>query len=328
MPNGPGVASGSPSPSIQVSPTSLASASPLSALATCSLSGAPDARMAASAAYDPSAAHVVLFGGDRTINGGNLSTAETWIWNGAMWTLYAGDGPSARAYAAMDYDAAHREIVLYGGQHDVAGSSPISSFDTWVWDGSKWLNSTPALTPKLRQPAGAFDVARSAFVVFGIGASGPETWLWNGSQWAMTNPAHTPSARTGEHMAFVTTSKQVLLFGGYASGLGYLSDTWIWDGVDWHEPTLSDAPSGRVSPTLVSGPQVVLFGGGGGRGPLGDDWSWDGSQWTRVASQHFPSAREAAAGASDGQSVLIVGGDSGAVLSDEWRWDGSDWTQC
>src|SRR5438445_589055 len=98
-------------------------------------------------------------------------------------------------------------------------------------------------------------------------AYGPETWLWNGSQWAMTSPAHSPSARTGERMAFVTTSKQVLLFGGYASGLGYLNDTWIWDGVDWHKPTVSDAPSGRVSPTLVSGPQVVLFGGCGGRCP-------------------------------------------------------------
>jgi hypothetical protein len=279
-------------------------------------------------AYDSGHRQVVLFGGDTMVNAGIQSTAQTWIWNGANWSLYGGTSPSPRSYGAMDYDAARGQIVMYGGQYDAAGTSPVSFFDTWVWNGSTWANVTSTLMPKVRQPAGTFDSTRSVFTVFGMGANGPETWLWNGSQWDAAKPAHSPSGRQGEGMAFVASPKQVILFGGFASGLGYLNDTWLWNGTDWSSPTLSSVPPVRISPALFSGQHAVLFGGGGSRGPLGDAWSWDGSQWTQISSSHVPPAREAAAGASDGQFLLIVGGDGGGILADEWRWDGSDWQQC
>lgn len=316
-------ASGSRTASPIVSPVAT-----VSTLASCAMGGGPDARTGASAAYDAAAHEIVLFGGDTIVNGGIQATAQTWIWNGSMWSLYMGSGPSARAYAAMAYDGARGEVVLYGGQYDIAGASPINLFDSWVWDGSTWVSVTPTLTPKLHQPVGTFDAARSAFIVFGIGANGPETWLWNGTQWKMANPTHSPSVRLGEGMAFVSKPAEVILFGGYASSLGYLNDTWLWDGADWSNPTLSVGPSARISPTLVSGPQVLLLGGGGSRGALGDAWIWDGSHWNQVNSAHAPPARRAAAGVSDGQYLLILGGDGAGVRSDAWRWDGSDWKQC
>src|SRR4051812_39871735 len=46
--------------------------------------------------------------------------------------------PDARSAAAMAYDDATRQVVLFGGQ---MGSGPVG--DTWVWSGSNWTQSNP-----------------------------------------------------------------------------------------------------------------------------------------------------------------------------------------
>src|SRR5882672_7799738 len=48
-------------------------------------------------------------------------------------------GPSARADLAMAYDAAHGQIVLFGGND----SSTAAFSDTWVWDGINWTQKQP-----------------------------------------------------------------------------------------------------------------------------------------------------------------------------------------
>lgn len=315
------------------SPARLASPTPrsptaTSILASCAMFSAPGPRTAASIAYQPLARQFLLFGGTTVINGGGKSIAETWLWNGQSWTNSSGPGPSARAYAVMDYDVAHSQVVLYGGQYDAAGQSPVSLFDLWLWDGVRWAINSSAPAPKLRFPSGVYDAARANLVLFGLGNSGPETWLWNGSSWSAANPVHSPPARIGEGMAYVDSTKQVVLFGGTASSLGRLNDTWLWDGRDWRnaQPTL--APPPRVSPTFVGGEQAILFGGGGSLGALDDVWRWDGSQWAQLKPPHVPSARRAAAGASDGRYLVIVGGDSAGIVPGVWRWDGTDWNQC
>jgi hypothetical protein len=307
-------------------PTSQSSTS---ILASCAMFSAPGPRTAASITYQPLARQFLLFGGDILVNGGIQSVAETWLWDGKNWTTRGGPGPSARAYAAMDYDVAHDQVVLYGGQYNVAGQSPVHLFDLWLWDGVRWIaNSAPS--PKLIAPRGVYDVSRANFVLFGIGGNGPETWLWNGLSWSAASPAHSPSTRSGEGMAYVAKTKHVVLFGGSASGIGRLNDTWRWDGSDWQnaQPTL--APPPRALPAFISGQQALLFGGAGGSGglALADTWRWDGTQWTQLNGTHVPTARRAAAGASDGTYLVIVGGDSAGMVPGVWRWDGTNWNQC
>lgn len=314
----PGVGTASPTPA----------ASPDSVLASCAMNSQPKSRTASSIAYQALARQFLLFGGDVVINGGVQSVAETWLWNGQTWTRDGGISPSARAFAVMDYDATHSNVVLYGGQYDVAGKSPVTLFDTWLGNGVQWTVNSSSPAPKLRQPVGVYDAARTNLVLFGIGNSGPETWLWNGSQWSAANPAHSPQARVGAAMAYLASTKQVVLFGGFSSGEGRLNDTWLWNGSDWQNPQLTAVPPARVSPTFVSGRQAILFGGGGNAGPLADVWQWDGTGWAQLNAMHVPSARRAAAGASDGNYVVAVGGDSPGPLLDAWRWDGSDWKQC
>jgi hypothetical protein len=304
------------------------SSAPESILTNCTMFSAPGPRSAASLAYQPLARHFLLFGGDTVINGGLLSVAETWLWNGQTWTKNSGPGPSARAYAVMDYDVTNNKVVLYGGQYDEAGKSPVGLFDLWLWDGVQWAVNSSAPAPKLVRPTGAYDVARANLVVFGIGSSGPETWLWNGSQWTAAKPVHSPAAISGAGMAYVASTRQVVLFGGGGPGVGRLNDTWLWDGTDWRHPQLSPAPPPRISPTFVGGQQAILFGGGGDSSALADVWRWDGTRWAQLNPLHLPLARRAAAGASDGTYVVIVGGDSAGLVPGVWRWDGNDWNQC
>jgi hypothetical protein len=69
---------------------------------------------------------VVLFGGQ----GANTDLRDTWTWDGSTWTKQAPTtSPPARIFASMAYDAATRNVVLFGGQN----AGPRSFNDTWTW---------------------------------------------------------------------------------------------------------------------------------------------------------------------------------------------------
>jgi hypothetical protein len=44
----------------------------------------------------------------------------------------------------MAYDAARGQVVLFGGYD---GSGYLN--DTWVWDGTNWVQKFPATVPRL-----------------------------------------------------------------------------------------------------------------------------------------------------------------------------------
>src|ERR1035438_3090183 len=50
--------------------------------------------------------------------------------------------PSARAFPAIAYDAAHGQVVLFGGLASAAFNGAALN-DTWVWDGSRWTQKSP-----------------------------------------------------------------------------------------------------------------------------------------------------------------------------------------
>jgi len=81
----------------------------------------------------------------------------------------------------MVYDAAHGQILMFGG----LGSGYLS--DTWVWDGTGWTQLSPASAPPARSDASlAFDVQHARVVLMGgTNASGTlkDTWYWDGSNW-------------------------------------------------------------------------------------------------------------------------------------------------
>ena len=247
--------------------------------------------------------------------------------------------PSARDLHSMVYDAAHGQVVLFGGVFPGNSDPRVSNFlgDTWIWDGTNWNQKSPQTSPPARYGFGmAYDSTQSQVVLFG-GALGfytnlGDTWVWDGTNWTQKSPQTSPPARGYCLMAYDAAHQQVVLFGGFSSGPPFVAgttwgDTWVWDGTNWTQKSPQSSPSARTGAAMVydaAHGQVVLFGGIVAAG-LNDTWVWDGSNWTQKFPQTSPGTRSGHAMAYDstrGQVVLFSGN-----INDTWIWDGSNWTQ-
>jgi hypothetical protein len=74
--------------------------------------------------------------------------------------------PIGRAYASIAYDPTIRQLVLFGGFTFADIRNPNG--DTWVWDGSDWIQQFPVTSPPGRFDSPmVFDQARRQLVLFG-----------------------------------------------------------------------------------------------------------------------------------------------------------------
>ena len=144
--------------------------------------------------------------------------------------------PSARDLHSIVYDAAHGQVVLFGGVFPGNTDPRVSNFlgDTWIWDGTNWNQKSPQTSPPARYAFGmAYDSAQSQVVLFG-GALGfntnlGDTWVWDGTNWTQKSPQTSPPARGYCVMAYDAAHQQVVLFAGYGFVGGALDDTWVWN---------------------------------------------------------------------------------------------------
>jgi hypothetical protein len=85
-----------------------------------------------------------------------LTGAETWTWNGVDWfRLFTSPSPPARGGVSLAYDAAHRQVVMYGGRKT---AGPL--IETWVLNlPSLKIVVRPATSPPLHAPSGTIAVA-------------------------------------------------------------------------------------------------------------------------------------------------------------------------
>jgi hypothetical protein len=172
--------------------------------------------------FDTTRGVTVLFGGyDRD----NVSTGETWEWNGTLWTQRAVSGPSGRGGHAMAYDSARGVTVLFGG---TSGSG-----ETWEWNGTEWtLRAAGAVAPSGRLfHAMAYDSARGLTVLVGGVASAltpGETWEWNGNVWTERVFSPGPPFTRYEHaIVYDTLQRSTVLFGGYTAQGSPTASTWL-----------------------------------------------------------------------------------------------------
>ncbi|MDQ6837119.1 MAG: hypothetical protein M3137_01925 [Actinomycetota bacterium] len=182
----------------------------------------PDARVAATVAYDGATRTDVLFGGSGI--GGDLG--DTWTWDGREWSRRSPPhSPPARSVAAMAYDVGTRRVVLFGG----SGKGGYLG-DTWTWDGREWTRQSPATSPPARAfPTMSYDPALGRVVMMGgTSAAGylNDTWTWDGRTWARLSSDSAPSNRASTAAAPNPGSESLVLFGGF-SGEERLGDTWI-----------------------------------------------------------------------------------------------------
>jgi len=285
---------------------------------------APAARCCVAMAFDPVSNSTLLFGG--TVPGlGYAVVNDTWQLTNGQWTqLSPATSPPARSGAAMVYDAAHNNVVLFGG---TTGSSDFN--DTWIWNGSTWTSVIPATSPPGRRfdsQGMAYDPNMQAVVMFGgidyTGIFYNDTWVWNGTTWTQMSPASVPSAR--RTVLATDPSGNVMLFGGGGPS-GALADTWVWDGTNWNQQSPATSPAARDLHNMAFNPNVgavVLFAGGGG---FNDVWSWDGTTWTQVTPAAAAAPQRYAFGMDyDGaaNAVFVFGGytNTGPAISDTWEF--------
>lgn len=233
---------------------------------------------------------------------------EMWEYDGRSWskkTTVASARTTASARNAV-YDSKRNRIVLFGlvdvSSSDYAEWKNLS--ETWEFDGNAWSKKNTAALPTLRSDfAMVYDSNRSRTVLFGGITGDPDnqllgdTWEYDGTNWIKQNPSTSPSPRSGPAMAYDSTRKLVILFGGRGEGCcppKVFSDTWEYDGARWVQKNTTSTPPPRTQAALAfdkGRARTVLFGGGEPNPTLKDTWEYDGANWTESETSGSPAHR-------------------------------------
>ncbi len=272
--------------------------------------------------------------------------SKTWTWDGSAWATHSQpNGPGARSTPEMGYDAATKQLVMYGGFGSYSCPNGIywgTLNDTWTWNGSIWTAQTPATAPPpITGGCAADDPVTGHLIMFGgnnvIPTAGGEafndTWQWTGTNWVKLAPASSPPANG---QCFMTDDEArgevvMLMYSGDTSGAANVQ-TWIWNGSTWSQAADFPVPDGlnpisydaqskedlvyvgetgpckTTSPTTSSCPEVDQL------------WAFDGTQWAKVSSNgpEIGSGSAASVDAATHQLVATSGelsAPSGFVLN-------------
>ena len=127
--------------------------------------------------------------------------------------LSPGASPSLRNTAAITYDAAHGQIVLFGGFN----GSYLN--DTWLFNGTTWTQANPAHSPSPRSNVEmVYDPATGNVVLFGglynASIRYNDTWVWDGTDWTQLSPGNIPTGRASTSMVYDAATSNVVMFGG------------------------------------------------------------------------------------------------------------------
>jgi len=186
----------------------------------------------------------------------------------------------------MIYDAASRDVILFGGYDGTYLG------DTWSWNGTTWTQLHPGTAPSPRDgDTFVYDPATKTAILYGgystaTGRLG-DTWSWDGTTWTQLHPATSLGlVSPSRQAAYDTASKQLLLFGGQAqTGPPAANGTWTWTGTTWTRLHPATSPPGRAAGAMTYNSatrQIVMFGGVTNPGlatyPT-PTWTWNGSTW-------------------------------------------------
>ena len=251
-----------------------------------------NARGAFTLSYDPICQKVLLFGGYDSPT--QTWYNEVWAWNGSSWMLQpTNPGPPGLGYAAMCFDEARAQQVLYGG--GTGGIGAVVHNETWTLDlCSTWTSQVQGPHARIAHQL-TYDAARQRCVLFGGEIPG--------------GPCSPPNPRPD------------------------CFDLFEWNGTSWTSIPASPAPTWRYFHSQAydrARHRTVVFGGFDGAASFGDTWEWDGTTWTQLSpTAPSPSSREAAAMCYDEvrHYILLYGGSipTGGWYADTWEyfWPGT-----
>jgi hypothetical protein len=204
------------------------------------------------------------------------------------------------------------------------------------WCGKWTLLSTSAPGSRLDAKI-AFDAARGEVILYGgIVKSGNadvymgDTWSWNGATWTLRATSG-PGGRAFHGMVYDEARQEIVVHGGWTSGLA--TSTWTWNGVSWTEHAVPGPGERGYLPLAydTDRQRVVLFGGTAKTHAqvFSDTWEWDGTSWTQVDIGSDVPARAGHTTVyhqKQGRVIVFGGGSSGSTFADGRSWDGAAWT--
>jgi hypothetical protein len=237
-------------------------------------------------ADDPATNDILLFGG---VN----DDRDTWLWNGAKWTLaHPANSPPGRFDASAAYDPQTRTVFLFGGLDTVA----TGIHDTWAWNGSDWSAlDSGAGGPQVGQGSDmAWDTATNQMLLVtssvGTGSTSA-TWVWAATHWQRASDLPASALYTPMWFDPVTQALiGVACCDGPPSATGAVNSTWRWNGQEWSIlSTLGDAPIDGSS--LADDPTTgaLTLCTCGSSSPSEPTLSaWNGSAWRAITGAPLP----------------------------------------
>jgi putative cell wall-binding protein len=270
--------------------------------------------------FDGATGQVVLFGSSFDDTNGCPVNA-TFTWDGGSWAGHQQlNAPPERQTPTLGYDAATKQVVMFGGNAQGCYTPPGAVGylgavdDTWTWNGSIWTQQNPSAVPQAQEGGcAAYDQATGQFLMYGGYApfeTGPgdpdaQTWQWTGTNWVQLTPAATPPAGycamtydpvRGE---LVMPATEIFTPASAAdNGANDVLETWTWNGTNWtragdlRSPT-SPATSLYFDNSLSFDPdagtdlayaQQVTACSTSTCPETDETWSFDGSAWSQTST--------------------------------------------
>ena len=310
----------------------------------------PGLRTGQKMVYNPVAAEIILFGGNRG-NGENSIMNTVWKYNISQseWMeVNPNVSPISRYNHHMVYLPENNSILLFGGRRN---SDYTELDDTWIFDliTNTWEEIISPTKPPARQFSSlTYDSQSERTLLFGgFGLNEVHTNdLWEftpeNNTWKEITATNPPQSRYGHSLIYRNATNMAYLFGGRTLGLN--NDLWGFDPSinTWNSIVTSTKPLQRYvhcMEYILESDLGFLFAGDNENTPgraLDDTWVYNftANSWSEIQPQNSPPPRLIYSMCYDNSQnqVYIYGGlteDYQLCLGDFWQFDftSSNWNQ-
>jgi hypothetical protein len=264
--------------------------------------------------------------------------SQTWLWSNDHWVqAHPPVAPPKRTGAAVAWDPAMREVLLFGGQ----ASDQALLEDTWAWNGSSWreirsAGLTPPASPMISM---AYDEELRAMVLVesDIHFEAPiQLWIWDGVLWRPRSVSGGPTSPVAA-IGFDPRTRTMIAMAGECSGFECRSQTWSWDGASWHQLRPANEPSFAfysmaLVPDPISGRLLLVTVSSNALGPAPTEtWTWDGRDWVglQLIGQPGADVKIVAAHGDTVEGTVFafqdLSRDFTTLRINAWEWTGNAW---